>query len=34
VLDDAVYKGIEKQLDLGQKTLDAAVKGGEKLGRG
>ena len=32
VLDDATYKGIEKQLDLGQKSLDAVLKGGEKSG--
>ncbi len=32
VLDDATYKGIEKQLDLGQKSLDAVLKGGERAG--
>jgi hypothetical protein len=32
VLDEAAYKGIEKQLDLGQKSLDAVLEGGEKLG--
>ncbi len=32
VLDDAAYKGIEKQLDLGQKSLDSVLKGGEKAG--
>jgi hypothetical protein len=32
MLDDAAYKGIEKQLDLGQKSLDAVLKGGEKAG--
>lgn len=32
VLDDASYKGIEKQLDLGQKSLDSVLKGGEKAG--
>jgi internalin A len=32
VLDDATYKGIEKQLELGQKSLDAVLKGGEKAG--
>jgi len=32
VLDDATYKGIEKQLDLGQKSLDSVLKGGEKSG--
>jgi GTPase SAR1 family protein len=32
VLDDATYKGIEKQLDLGQKSLDSVLKGSEKAG--
>ncbi|HEX5733912.1 MAG TPA: COR domain-containing protein [Blastocatellia bacterium] len=32
LLDDATYKGIEKQLDLGQKSVDSVLKGGEKLG--
>ncbi len=32
VLDEASYKGIEKQLDLGQKSLDSMLKGGEKIG--
>jgi internalin A len=32
MLDDASYKGIEEQLDLGQKSLDAVLKGGEKIG--
>jgi internalin A len=32
VLDEASYKGIEKQLDLGQKSLDAVLKGGDKAG--
>jgi hypothetical protein len=32
VLDDATYKGIEKQLDLGQKSLDSVLKGGAKAG--
>jgi hypothetical protein len=32
VLDNATYKGIEKQLDLGQKSLDSVLKGGEKAG--
>ena len=32
VLDDAAYRGIEKQLDLGQKSLDSVLKGGEKAG--
>jgi len=38
VLDDAAYKGIEKQLDLGQKSLDSVLKGsgiaGDWLGHG
>jgi hypothetical protein len=29
-LDETTYKGIEKQLDLGQKSLESAIKGGEK----
>ncbi len=32
VLDDAVYKGIEDQLDLGQKSLDSVLQGGQKAG--
>ncbi|RJO63533.1 MAG: hypothetical protein C4523_20060 [Myxococcales bacterium] len=32
VLDEAAYKGIEEQLDLGQKSLDAVLDGGEKAG--
>lgn len=32
VLDDAAYKGIEKQLDLGQKSLDSVLKGGKVAG--
>ena len=32
VLDEVSYKGIEKQLDLGQKSLDSVLKGGEKAG--
>jgi len=32
VLDDAAFKGIEKQLDLGQKSLESVLKGGEKSG--
>jgi len=32
MLDEASYKGIEKQLDLGQKSLDSVIKGGEKAG--
>lgn len=30
LLDDVAYKGIEKQLDLGQKSLDSVIKGSEK----
>jgi Leucine-rich repeat (LRR) protein len=29
-LDDAAYKGIEKQLEFGQKSLESALKGTEK----
>ena len=29
-LDEATYKGIEKQLDFGQKSLESAFKGSEK----
>lgn len=32
VLDEASYKGIEKQLDLGQKSFDSVLKGGERVG--
>ncbi|MGA2852772.1 MAG: hypothetical protein ABSE90_01375 [Verrucomicrobiota bacterium] len=32
VMDDAAYKGLEKELDLGQKSLDSVLKGGEKSG--
>ncbi|MEJ1464879.1 MAG: COR domain-containing protein [Candidatus Sedimenticola sp. (ex Thyasira tokunagai)] len=32
VLDDTAYKGIAEQLDLGQKTFDGVLKGGEKSG--
>lgn len=32
VLDEAVYRGIEKQLDLGQKSLESVLKGSEKVG--
>jgi len=32
VMDEAAYKGLEKELDLGQKSLDSVLKGGEKLG--
>ena len=32
VLDEAVYKGFEKELDIGQKTIDAALKGADKAG--
>ena len=31
-LDETTFKGIEKQLDLGQKSLDSVLKGGEKVG--
>jgi Leucine-rich repeat (LRR) protein len=32
VLDEAIYKGIENQLDLGQKTIESVIKGGEDAG--
>lgn len=32
VLDEAAYKGIEKQLDLGQKSADSVLKGGAQVG--
>jgi hypothetical protein len=32
MLDEASYKGIEEQLDLGQKSLDSVLKGGEMAG--
>jgi hypothetical protein len=32
VLDETSYERIEKQLDLGQKSLDSVLKGGEKAG--
>ncbi len=32
VLDDATYKGIEKELDLGKESVEAALTGGEKVG--
>lgn len=32
MLDDAAYKGIEKQLELGQKSLDSVLKGGGEVG--
>jgi hypothetical protein len=32
MLDEASYKGIEKQLDLGQKSLDSVLKGGAQAG--
>jgi hypothetical protein len=32
VMDDTAYKGLEKELDLGQKSLDSVLKGGEKSG--
>jgi internalin A len=31
-LDEASFKGIEKQLELGQKSLDSVLEGGEKVG--
>ena len=31
-LDDSTYKGIEKELDLGKKSLDVVLKDGEKMG--
>jgi hypothetical protein len=30
VMEDAAYKGLEKELDLGQKSLDSVIKGSEK----
>lgn len=32
ILDDAAYKGIEEELDLGQKSVDSVIQGGEKVG--
>jgi internalin A len=32
LMDDASYRRIEKELDLGQKSIEAVLKGGEKLG--
>ena len=32
VLDEGTYKGIEKELDLGQKSLESVFKGGERVG--
>jgi hypothetical protein len=32
MLDEASYKGIEKQLDFSHKSLDSVLKGGEKAG--
>lgn len=32
LMDEAAYKRIEKELDLGQKSLESVFKGGEKLG--
>lgn len=38
MLDDAAYKAVEEELDLGQKSVDSVLKGGEKsqvwMGRG
>ena len=31
-LDEKVYKGIQDELNLGQKCLESVVKGGEKAG--
>ncbi len=33
VMDDAIYKGIEKELDMGQKSLESVLKGGEEIGK-
>jgi internalin A len=30
-LDDTAFKSIEKQLEFGQKSLESALKGGEKV---
>jgi hypothetical protein len=30
VMDDTAYRGLEKELDLGQKSLDSVLKGGAK----
>jgi Leucine-rich repeat (LRR) protein len=32
VLDDFTYKGIEKELELGQKSIEAGIKGGDEIG--
>ena len=32
VMDETAYKGLEKELDLGQKSLDSVLKGGAKSG--
>lgn len=32
IMDDAAYKGLEKELELGQRSLDAVLKGAEKSG--
>lgn len=32
MLDEASYKGIEKQLELGQKSIDSVLKGGGEVG--
>lgn len=32
VMDDAAYKGMEKELDLGQKSLDSVLKGADNSG--
>ncbi|WP_236848176.1 COR domain-containing protein [Chlorobaculum limnaeum] len=32
IMDDTAYKGLEKELDLGQKSLESVLKGGEQSG--
>jgi hypothetical protein len=32
LMDETSYKRIEKELDLGQKSVDSVLKGGEQLG--
>ncbi len=32
MLEDAVYKALEKELDLGHKCLDSVLKGGQRVG--
>lgn len=31
-MDDTAYKGLERELDLGQRSLESVLKGGEKPG--